>query len=176
MLVDSIQDLDSLQDLDALDGGLIESDEWCDVAYQSKDHETMSALCTLLPQMKLWDKLARMPEAYHLDCGCYLSRLGYPKLAERFLVSGFSACESRILKKFWRYQIELLAAIMRLGRWQEAEDKLQSLLQLGVKEYNNTTSDGGFDSGSYLEIAVNLSYPSTAVWLIVSSPKETLIG
>ena len=145
MLADSIQEIENLQDWEALDHVLKLSDEWCDVAYQSRDHETMSALCILLPQLKLWDKLARMPVAYHLDCGYHLSRLGYPELAERFLVSGFSACESRVLGKYWRYQIELLAVTMRLGRWQEAEDELKSSLQLAVKEYIDATFDGGFD-------------------------------
>ena len=145
LLADSIQELENLQDLETLDQVLKLSDQWCNMAYQSRDHETMSALCILLPQLKLWDKLARMPGAYHLDCGFHLSRLGYPDLAERFLVSGFSACKSRILGKYWRYQIELLAVIMRLGRWQEAEDKLKSSLQLAVKERHDATLGGDFD-------------------------------
>ena len=161
LLADAIQELETLQNSDALVHVLKLSDEWCDMVYQSQDHEAMSALCILLPQMQLWDKLARMPEAYHLECGYHLSRLGYPGLAERFLVSGFSACESRILGKYWRYQIELLSVIMRLGRWQEAEDKLQSSFQFAVKEYNNATSDGGFDkwqlSGDYGEFKLSIN-------------------
>ena len=161
LLADAIQELETLQNSDALVHVLKLSDEWCDMVYQSKDHEAMSALCILLPQMQLWDKLARMPEAYHLECGYHLSRLGFPELAERFLVSGFSACESRILGKYWRYQIELLSVIMRLGRWQEAEDKLQSSFQFVVKEYNNATSDGGFDkwqlSGGYGEFKLSIN-------------------
>lgn len=121
----------------------------------------MSALCILLPRLELWDKLARMPEAYHLECGYHLSRLGYPELAERYLVSGFSTCKSRVLGKYWRYQIEFLAVTMRLGRWQEAEDKLQSSLLLAVKEYSDATSDGSFDkwqlSGEFGEFKLSIN-------------------
>ena len=161
LLADSIQKLESLPDSDALGQILNWSYEWCDVANQSRDHEVMSALCILLPQIKLWDKLARMPEGYHLDCGYHLSRLGYPELAERFLVSGFTACESDILGRNWRYRIELLAVTMRLGRWQEAEDRLQSLLGLEAEKVHNATFDGGFDawqlSGDFCEFKLSIN-------------------
>ena len=161
LLADSIKELKGKKDSEALDQVLRLSDEWCDAVYQSRDHEVMSALCIILPHLELWDKLARMPEAYLLECGFHLSRSGYPALAERYLVSGFSACESRLLGKYWRYQIELLAVIMRLGRWQEAEDKLQSSLQLLDREYNNATSGGGFDkwqlSGDFGEFKLSIN-------------------
>ena len=161
LLADSIRKLERLPDSDALGQVLNWSYEWCDVVNKSRDHEIMSALCILLPQIKLWDNLARVPEEYHMDCGYHLSRLGYPELAERFLVSGLTACGYDILGKIWRYRIELLAVTMRLGRWQEAEDKLQLLLHLEAKQIHNSTFDGGFDawqlSGEFGEFKLSIN-------------------
>ena len=114
LLADSIQNLERLLDSDALDRVLSWTYEWYHAVYQSRDNEAMSALCILLPRMKLWDKLAGMPERYHLDCGYHLSRLGYPELGERFLASTSTACESGHLGKTWRYRVELLA-VTRVG-------------------------------------------------------------
>ena len=161
LLADSIRKLERLPDSDALGQVLNWSYEWCDVVNQSRDHEVMSALCILLPQIKLWDRLARMPERYHMDCGYHLSRLGYPELAERFLVSGLTACGSDNLGKTWRYRVELLAVTMRLGQWQEAEVDLQVLRNLEAEKFHNATFDGDFDawqlSGDFCEFKLSIN-------------------
>ena len=47
--------------------------------------------------------------------------------------------------KFRRYQIEMRAVTMRLGRWQEAEDKFNGSAEHAFKECKNAAFDGGFD-------------------------------
>ena len=112
-------------------------ERWCETVSQSRDHQTRLALCNLLPRLKLWDQLSSLPHKYHLDCGYQLSRQGYLDLAERFLLSGFTACEPKPQPqgKYWRYHIELIIVLCRSGRWKEAVDKLRSSLQEGEGEY-----------------------------------------
>ena len=160
LLAGSIQEFESLKDSDAVEYIFNLNKEWCDVAYKSRDHQAMSALCVLHLQLKLWDTLARMPEEYHLDCGHHLSRLGYPELAERFLLSDFSPCESHALGNYWRCQIELLAVTIRLGRWQEAEGKLHSSLQIAIRRCDNANFDafGNWQlSGEFGEFKLSIS-------------------
>ena len=53
LLAGPIQEFESLKDSDAVEYIFNLNEEWCDVAYKSRDHQAMSALCVLLPQMKL---------------------------------------------------------------------------------------------------------------------------
>lgn len=115
------------------------SHQWCEDTHYLITPEATRTRSIRLPWLNLWDQLEAMPQRHHLDCGLNASRRGNLKLAEHLLASGLLFVEPKSSREeFWRYHIELLTVTMRLGRWVEAERKLQSTLQrLEQRDGNN---------------------------------------
>ena len=119
-----------------------ESLSWCDLHGESTILSIKAVLCRLLPQLGRPERLKRIPKSLKLDCGVHLSRAGFPVAGEIFLQQGLNRTDQYLVSNLWRYHVEFLTILMRLGRWKEADE--YHIKQ--IKNYQEKRKSKGVDS------------------------------